>query len=301
MYNLNNFIVMDKIKVYSSSSSSFSKGSYENPYTRKEYDDIMNSDEHWPGGYVDSLGYVAEDTVITDSWLSSDSWFDSWEEGSYSDPWADSSSEDNSGSSQGTGGNSGNHGNSGGGSQGNMGGSQGGTGGGHTSGTGQGGGTSDVLNSTDFSGYRNDDTAGCLRRCQEMLAKSNCELSGAEIAIMKYDQNGRATIATSQYSEGISYIDNQLKAGHPVIVGVDYKKGHSTGDGRADQAADHFVIIVGGNLSSGYHYFDPATASQERGTSSSNKFTEQGGVLKSTTNCTGKTHEYTLTSVRKNK
>lgn len=27
---------MDKIKVYSSSSSSFPKGSFENPYTRKE-------------------------------------------------------------------------------------------------------------------------------------------------------------------------------------------------------------------------------------------------------------------------
>lgn len=280
---------MDKIKVYSSSSSSFPKGSFENPYTRKEYDDIINSGEDWPGGYVSGLGYVAGDTVIIGSYFSEDSWEDS----SYSDPWP--SSDPGSGSSQGTSGGGGSQGNSGGSGQGSS------SSGGHTSGNDQAGGTSDVLKPKDFSGYRKDDKAGCLRRCQEMLKKSNCELSGAEIAIMKYDQNGRATIATSRYSEGISYIDNQLKAGHPVIVGVDYKSGHSTGDGRADQAADHFVIIVGGNLSSGYHYFDPATASQERGTSSSNKFTEQGGMLKSTTNCTGTTHEYTLTSVRKNK
>lgn len=274
---------MDKIKVYSSSSSSYPKGSSSNPYTQEEYDDIINSGKDWPGGFVEGLGYVAGDTIITSSYFSEDSWEDS----SYSDPWGDSSS------SQGTGG--GSHGNS------NSGGQGGSSGSGHTNYDGQDGGTSDVLKPKDFSGFRKDDAAGCLNRCQDMLKKSNCELSGAEIAIMKYDVNGRATSATSRYSEGISYIDSQLKMGHPVIVGVDYKKGHSTGNGRADQAADHFVIIVGGNLSSGYHYFDPATASQEKGTSSSNKFTEQGGALKCTTSCTGTTHEYTLTSIRKNK
>lgn len=113
MYNLNNFIIMDKIKVYSSSSSSFPKGSFENPYTRKEYDDIINSDKDWPGGYVSGLGYVAGDTIITGSWLSDDSWLDSWEDSSYSDPWADSGSGSNSGStgtSGGTGGGGGSHG-----------------------------------------------------------------------------------------------------------------------------------------------------------------------------------------------
>lgn len=293
---------MDKIKVYSSSSSSFPKGSFENPYTRKEYDDIINSDKDWPGGYVSGLGYVAGDTIITGSWLSDDSWLDSWEDSSYSDPWADSGSGSSSGSSQGAGGSSGSSQGTGGSSSSSQGtgGSQGGSGG-HTASNGQGSRTPDVLKSKDFSGFRSDDKAGCLNRCREMLKKANCVLSDAEIAIMKYNQNGRATIPTSRYSEGISYIDNQLKMGHPVIVGVDYKNGHSTGDRRADQAADHFVIIVGGDLSSGYHYFDPATASQERGTSSSNKFTEQVGVLRSTTNCTGKSHEYILTSIRKNK
>ena len=90
---------MDKINVYSSSTSSFPKGSYENPYTYKEYDDIMNSGEDWPGGYVIGLGYVAADTIITGSWLSDDSWFDSWEDSSYSDPWSGSSSEGSSSSS----------------------------------------------------------------------------------------------------------------------------------------------------------------------------------------------------------
>ena len=31
------------------------------------------------------------------------------------------------------------------------------------------------------------------------------------------------------------------------------------GPTKDDQAGDHFVIIVGGNQNTGYHYFDPAT------------------------------------------
>lgn len=88
---------MDRIKVYTSSSSSFPKGSFENPYTRKEYDDIIDSDKDWPGGYVDDLGYVAGDTIITGSYFSEDSWFDSWD--FFSDPWGSSSYDYGGGSS----------------------------------------------------------------------------------------------------------------------------------------------------------------------------------------------------------
>ncbi len=102
---------MDKIKVYSRSSSGFPKGSLENPYTRKEYEDMMDNGEEWPGGYVEGLGYVAADTVITGSCFSEDSWEDS----SWSDPWEGSSSEDGSGSSHGSGGSGGSGGSSSGG------------------------------------------------------------------------------------------------------------------------------------------------------------------------------------------
>lgn len=225
-----------------------------------------------------------------------DSWWDSWDDswGSFSDPWdyppssMESSTSDDSHYNDGGGGSSlGNKHHYGGGS---------------SSGSGSGSkGVSDVMSPSDFKGFRNDDPKGCLRRCEEMLKKANCSLSGGEIAMTKSNSQGRATVPTSSFSEGCSYIDVQLAMGHPVVVSVDYKFGTTMGVDRQDQAGDHFVVIVGGGKSVGYHYYDPATASQERGTSSSNKFTMQDGLLKSTTSCTGTTHEYTLTGVRKNK
>lgn len=144
---------MDKIKVYSNSSSGYAKGSYENPYTRKEYDDIMNSDADWPGGFVEGIGYVAADTVITGS----SSLEDSWEDSSYSNPWEGSSSDDifnspGSGSSSSTGG--GNHGNTGGGSEGPAIGSVDGSGNGKPSGNGGGNNITLSLGThTDLSAY----------------------------------------------------------------------------------------------------------------------------------------------------
>lgn len=221
-----------------------------------------------------------------------DSWGDSW--GSFSDPWdyppssMESSTSDDSHYNDGGGGsNTGNKHHYGGGPS-------------SVSGSGSKG-VSDVISPSDFKGFRNDDPQGCFRRCEEMLKKANCSLSGGEIAMTKSNSLGRATKSTTSFSEGCSYIDAQLAMGHPVVVSVDYKNGTTMGKSRQDQAGDHFVIIVGGGKSVGYHYYDPATASLERGTNSSNKFTMQKGLLKSTTSCTGKPHEYTLTGVRKNK
>ncbi len=220
-----------------------------------------------------------------------DSWWDSW--GSFSDPWdyPPSSMESSSLEDQN------NHGGSSGVSSGTQ---------HYSGGTSSGSGSgikrvSDILSPSDFKGYRSDDKQGCLRRCEEMLKKANCSLSGGEIAMTKSNSLGRATEPTTSFSEGCSYIDAQLAMEHPVVVSVDYRNGTTMGKNRQDQAGDHFVIIVGGGKSVGYHYYDPATASQERGTSSSNKFTIQNGLLKSTTSCTGKPHEYILTGVRKNK
>lgn len=117
----------------------------------------------------------------------------------------------------------------------------------------------------------------------------------------KCDLNGCVTIAADTYQLGLDYIDGQLEKGRPVIVAVDYKKGHSTGDGKQDQAGDHFVIVVGGGRSTGYHYFDPATGNTEKGTSSSNRFSRDGSLWKDCNDCSGKSHYYTLSSIRKNK
>ena len=85
------------------------------------------------------------------------------------------------------------------------------------------------------------------------------------------------------------------------MVAVDYKVGTSMGEDRKDQAGDHFVVIVGGDSSNGYHYYDPATANIDRGTSVSNTFTLKDGKLTDVNECTGKsTNYYTVTSIREN-
>ncbi|MDE5561900.1 MAG: hypothetical protein K2J00_08945, partial [Bacteroidaceae bacterium] len=226
-----------------------------------------------------------------DSWPSDD--FDSWD--SSSEPWEDSE-DDGSAPSPGTSGFGNNN-----------------NGGNNTSGgSGAGGGNNrnnsaniiDVLPTSAFKGFLESDKTGCLNRCREMLAEAKCQLNGNEIAMTHYDNNGRATTATDKFISGLNYIDEQLRQKRPVIVAVDYKPGTSMGEKRADQAGDHFVIIVGGNQTKGYHYYDPATASIERGTSLDNLFKMDGGLMRSTNTCTnpsGSPRYYILTSVRENK
>ncbi len=156
----------------------------------------------------------------------------------------------------------------------------------------------DVINNTNFSPYKPSDPRGCFNRCKVMLATVGCKVSGEEIAIMNHNTKGNATTKTNKYSEGLAYIDAQLNNGHPVIVSVDYKDGTSMGAARADQAGDHFVIIVGGNSTDGYHYYDPATSSTEKGTSINNQFTSDGDKLYDSSTCIGK--EYIVTGIRKN-
>ncbi|MCM1372768.1 MAG: hypothetical protein NC113_05470 [Bacteroides sp.] len=80
-------------------------------------------------------------------------------------------------------------------------------------------------------------------------------------------------------ARGLAYIEEQLTKGKPVIVSVDYRIGCSMGDTRNDKAGDHFVIIVGGNINQGFHYFDPATEYPDRGTSAENLFKYENGLL----------------------
>lgn len=276
--------------------NTYPKGSINNPYTEKEFDKMCD-DGTWTGGFVEGYpNYLGPQAIITPSsededWYSSEDPFGSW-----SDPWTDTSypefepiNENN------------NHGD---GSRTDTNVNQNGT---NTTGsylyTGSTASSSatDIISVTSFKGYKQSDPQGCFRRCKEMLAEAQCQVSGQEIAMTHYDENGRATTATSDFKSRIQYINSQINLGHPVIVSVDYKDGTSMGGNRKDKAGDHFVIIVGGSNSSGYHYFDPATAYQSRGTSKSNLFTEQNGILRSTNTCTGSTRHYTLTGIRKNK
>lgn len=188
--------------------------------------------------------------------------------------------------------------------------------GGNTGGTGNSGNTSnnntsnnhdsdkvisdDILGKTQFHGFLQSDQKGCFDRCKEMLAEVGCSLNNKlnDIAMATYDKNGRVTGACSESQNGISYIEEQLKKGNPVIVSVDYKNTTSMGSGRNDKAGDHFIIIVGGSLNTGFHYFDPATAYTNKGTSTGNILQYKNGLLIDESTCVGE--KYTVSGVRIN-
>lgn len=292
---------------------STNKGSYENPYTYDEYELLLLNDE-WEGGFVRFPDGIKYSTGTADVYGSSgndgsgsDSGSNTWDPndwgsgnwgseffgsdtmGSY-DPWAP---DGNTGNQGGNGGMAGG-GNTGGGTP-----SGGGSGSSHSGGD-EYPDIPDVISTSAFKGLTKKD--GCFDRCKEMLFNANGNWSGKdgqEIPMANSSNIGRATTAASTFEEGLDYIDSQLKQGKPVIVVVDYKPGNTMGGERKDKAGDHFVIIVGGSRTSGYHYFDPATADRGRGTSLDNKFKLEGNLLKDVNNCTLKEERhYTVTAVR---
>lgn len=155
-----------------------------------------------------------------------------------------------------------------------------------------------VLSVDVFSGYKNEDPAGCQRRCVEMLEYAGVSMSGNRIYMVS-DSDGRAGDALSTAPDGINAINGALESGNPIIVGVDYKEGDYNGG-----FEDHFIVIVGRTVSSDgsvqYRYFDPRTGYASIGTSSNNILTlTTDGKLTGT--FPDSSHNYTVTSVRTNK
>ena len=145
-----------------------------------------------------------------------------------------------------------------------------------------------------FIGFRGDDRFGCFRRCKEMLGGVGVTPMGIDgnIFLVNPTSTGQAGGKAVSYQEAIKYLNGELAAGRPVIVGVD----HSTGSQNNDKMTDHFVVIASQNEDGNYHFFDPATSSKERGTSPNNIFRIEKDKM------TGKFKEkkYTVTLVRRN-
>lgn len=117
--------------------------------------------------------------------------------------------------------------------------------------------------SVPFYGYQSNDKDGCFRRCTEMAAAVNVRVGGPDVRIqvaVREDTAGRVTIDRAKATEGVGYIDSQLNAGHPVVVGVSY----TDASYNVDDITDHFVIItLRGTNSQGetnYGYHDPASS-----------------------------------------
>ena len=83
-------------------------------------------------------------------------------------------------------------------------------------------------------------------------------------------QDNQTRLLNRQAELGVKYIDEQLLAGKPVMIGVD--KG-TFGLDNADETTDHFVVIVAKVIKDGkiyYRYFDPGTRWGSKGYSEDN-------------------------------
>ncbi|WP_426756624.1 LysM peptidoglycan-binding domain-containing protein [Myxococcus sp. Y35] len=119
----------------------------------------------------------------------------------------------------------------------------------------------------------------CFRAAVVMAAGAGATVTGPGNRIQVAtgdDPNGGVTVDAAAARRGREYIDGQLDAGKPVVVGVDHRSGRNSDN--VDGITDHFVVITGrGTDEQGrtyYTFHDPATQHQQRGadTNPNNRF-----------------------------
>jgi len=113
----------------------------------------------------------------------------------------------------------------------------------------------------------------CFRAAVVMAAGAGATVTGPDRRIQVAtgdDPNGGVTVDAAAARRGRAYIDGQLDAGKPVVVGVDHRSGRNSDN--VDSITDHFVVITGrGTDEQGRTYYtfnDPATRHQPRGADS---------------------------------
>ena len=141
-------------------------------------------------------------------------------------------------------------------------------------------------------GYTPGDTA-CFKAARAMAnaagARPGALSNGIQIATGE-DSRGRITVDPNRARQGVNYIDQQLAAGKPVVVGVS----HANKDINVDGITDHAVTITGrGRDEQGrtfYTFNDPATGNASKGSdrNPANRFyLEDGKLVKHGSNATG--------------
>ncbi|MCC2548204.1 DUF6443 domain-containing protein [Hymenobacter sp. BT175] len=146
----------------------------------------------------------------------------------------------------------------------------------------------------------------CYEACEKMLTNEGIETAGrgSETLLTEKGDNGKPGAASVDAASGVKIIDQTIENGSPIIIGVDYRNGSPNFDGMTD----HFVVVSGKTetisdgqvTSTTYNFFDPRTAHENKGTSSTNSMQiNDSGKLKGS--YYNGSINYTGTTVRKNK
>lgn len=177
--------------------------------------------------------------------------------------------------------------------------------------------TSDWVSQFPSDADKNGDGRGILESEKPYAGKQNikCCFDAAAVMVKKkggslamdvpdrlptlLQQNNQTRLLNKQAELGVKYIDEQLLAGKPVMIGVD--KG-GFGLDNADQTTDHFVVIVAKVIKDGkiyYRYFDPGTHWGSKGYSEDNLL-----LIGTDYSLTGKSydgsHDYRMSQARQN-
>lgn len=126
-----------------------------------------------------------------------------------------------------------------------------------------------------------------------------------EIKNPKMQQIDYLSVNIEKAKQGISYMDEQLEKGYPIVVGVDHAYGNVY---NTDKTTDHFVVIVGrGYDEKGlfYRFYEVGTgkANEEKyqwGTNDNNKLYMQSNSTLSGQTQMGNKKNYVVTQVRIN-
>ncbi len=154
-----------------------------------------------------------------------------------------------------------------------------------------------------FYGYQSADKKGCFRRSKDMLNSAGYNTvapnDSSAVQMTKYNEQGILTLQ-EDYQNGIDLINNHLDSNKPIVVGVDWKSGHT---GNYDKTTDHWVVVIGREVTlkeTCYLYHDPQASQLAVGTDANNKLcirldgTLSGRYRKGTTY----DRTYTVTMVR---
>jgi hypothetical protein len=151
------------------------------------------------------------------------------------------------------------------------------------------------------------DNSQCFGLAKQQINKLNFTVSGwsssSTLIFKSYNESGTTQVNLSETKKGITYVNQALQAGIPVLIGVDYAPGYPPGN--QDHTTDHFVVIVGAGTDANgkfYRFYDNGTDQIGRGTNPDNKlyYNDSTGLISGHTHV-GKLSGFTykVTQIRK--
>lgn len=124
----------------------------------------------------------------------------------------------------------------------------------------------------------------CFRACKAMAAQAGANANGSVIQVATGEnRDGTVNVNADRARQGREYMDSELRAGRPVVVGVSHKANGGYNEG----ITDHYVLITGRGVDDSgrtyYSFHDPATRQSSVGSdaNTANRFylDEQSGKL----------------------